>query len=136
MPMPRSSTVSVSTRDRAQWLALVDQLVGEVEAWAKARNWAVHRDQKVSRESRLGEYIVPVLSILAPAGRIQIDPVARYIAGGDGRIDLLSWPSLTRMLLIRAGDQWVLKTDSGVEWPEGWNQQTFARLVELLSAAA
>ena len=43
---------------------------------------------------------------------------------------------MTRMLVIRTGGRWVLKTDSGVEWPEGWNQQTFARLVELLNAAA
>jgi hypothetical protein len=134
--MSKISSTEQLKKDRDGWLALVNDLTREIESWAFARHWAVHRDQKTVRESRLAEYVVPVLSVMAPAGRVQIDPVARYVAGGDGRIDLLAWPSLTRMLLIRVGDRWVLKTDSGVEWPEGWNQQTFARLVELLNAAA
>jgi hypothetical protein len=134
--MAKSTPPEASRKETESWLSLVNDLTREVESWAAARHWAVHRDQKTIRESRLGEYIVPVLSVMAPAGRVQVDPVARYVAGGDGRIDLLAWPSLTRMLLIRSGGRWVLKTDSGVEWPEGWNQQTFARLVELLNAAA
>jgi len=39
-------------------------------------------------------------------------------------------------MLIRAGDTWVIKTDSGVPWPEEWNQQSFERLVEAINAAA
>jgi hypothetical protein len=134
--MAKLTTSELTRKDVESWLALINDLTREVESWAADRHWAVHREEKTVRESRLGEYVVPVLSVLAPAGRVQLDPVARYVAGGDGRIDLLAWPSLSRMLLIRTGGRWVLKTDSGVEWPEGWNQQTFARLVELLNAAA
>ena len=122
--------------DRRRWLDAVDQLAGQVEAWANERRWAVRRDRKQVHESRLGDYAVPVLTLLAPSGQIQLDPVARYVAGGDGRVDLLAWPALQRMMLIRTGGAWVLKTDSGVPWPEGWNQQTFERLVEALTAAA
>jgi hypothetical protein len=125
-----------SPEELEAWRSLVNDVVREVESWAGERHWAIHREEKQVRESRLGNYTVPVLSVLAPTGRVQVDPVARYVAGGDGRIDLLAWPSLTRMLLIRTGGKWVLKTESGVEWPEGWNQQTFGRLVELLNAAA
>jgi hypothetical protein len=125
-----------SSKALEEWRSLVNDVLRDVEAWASDRHWAVHREDKTVRESRLGEYTVPVLSVLAPAGRVQVDPVARYVAGGEGRIDLLAWPSLTRMLLIRTGGKWVLKTESGVEWPEGWNQQTFGRLVEVLNAAA
>ena len=125
-----------SEKQRQRWMALLDQLVDEIESWAKGRNWAIQRDAKTIHESGLGDYTVPVLSILAPAGRVQVDPVARYVAGGEGRVDLIAWPSLTRMLLVRIGDRWVLKTDSGVEWPEPWNQQTFAGLIERLNAAA
>jgi len=28
---------------------------------------------------------------------------------------------VNRMMLIRASDRWVVKTSSGVEWPEKWN---------------
>ena len=62
--------------------------------------------------------------------------MARGIAKGDGRVDLVAWPSLTRMLLIRVGDTWKIKTDSGVDWPEAWNWKTFERLTELLTTSA
>jgi hypothetical protein len=111
-------------------------LIDDVEAWATARQWAVHRDQKRIHESRLGTYAAPVLSILAPAGRVQVDPVARDIIGADGRVDLIAWPSLTRMVLLRMGDKWVLKTDTGARWPQRWGPHTFERIVNLLNAAA
>ena len=123
-------------RDRRRWIGVVERLVGQVEAWAKERHWSVRRDPKRVHESRLGDYTVPFLSILTPSGQVHLDPVGRHVAGGDGRVDLLAWPSLTRMLLIRSGDRWVLKTDSGVLWPEGWGKQSFERLVEALNAAA
>jgi hypothetical protein len=82
----------------------------------------------------LGSNTAPVLSILAPAGQIQLDPIARYAAKSSGRVDLIAWPSLNRMLLIRVGDKWKIKTDSGIDWPETWNQPTFEHLVELLNA--
>jgi hypothetical protein len=123
-------------QDLQHWLFLVDQLIHQVEAWAKDRKWAIQRDQKQVHESGLGTYTVPVLSILAPAGQIHLDPVAHRIVNGDGRVDLIAWPSLTRMLLIREGNKWVIKTDSGVEWPAGWNQRSFDRLVQQLNAAA
>src|SRR5258707_4154416 len=99
--MAKLTTSEQTRKDVESWLALINDLTREVESWAADRHWAVHREEKTVRESRLGEYVVPVLSVLAPAGRVQLDPVARHVAGGDGRIDLLAWPSLTRLLLIR-----------------------------------
>jgi hypothetical protein len=122
-------------KERENWIALVEQLVHEVEGWAAERKWPVYREDKQIHESRLGAYTLPVLGVLAPAGHVQLEPVARYVARGDGRVDLLAWPSLNRMMLIRVGDRWVVKTDSGVEWPEKWNRKTFIRLVDALNAA-
>lgn len=134
--MANDDATSRAARDRQTWRAAVEELTAQVEAWARGRNWAVRREAKQVHESRLGTYTLPALSILAPAGQLQFDPVARDIVRGEGRVDLLGWPSLTRMMLIRTSGQWVLKTDSGVEWPEGWSEATFARMAELLNAAA
>ena len=62
-----------------------------------------------------------------------VEPVARDVVKADGRVDLYAFPSMNRMMLVRVGGKWVLKTDSGVKWPEPWGEQTFARLTELLS---
>lgn len=123
-------------QDRQTWLSLVEELTRQVEGWAKNRNWPVHRDHKQIQETVIGSYTVPVLNILTPSGTVQLDPVARSIANADGRVDLIAWPSLTRMLLVHIGNAWILKTDSGIEWPERWSQNTFEKLVETLSAAA
>jgi len=63
-----------------------------------------------------GTYNVPVLGIPRLRSRALEPTPARRAR--DGRVDLLAWPSLNRMMLIRASDRWVVKTDSGVAVPE------------------
>ncbi len=140
-PVERSETdmATLAKKDRAaqsreDWLAVVHQLIDRVAAWAKRRKWAVDYQEKQVHESRLGSYAVPVLVVRAPSGVVYVEPVARYVAKADGRIDLYSFPAMNRMMLVRAGTDWVLKTDSGVKWPEPWSEQAFTRLVELLNA--
>lgn len=133
--MATTITPRTAPRERKDWLATLCELVDQVESWARARKWAVERSTRQIEESRLGTYSAPVLDILTPSGRVQLEPVARDIAKGEGRVDLVAWPSLTRMLLIRSRGAWKLKTDSGVDWPEEWSQRTFERLVVRLSSA-
>jgi hypothetical protein len=134
--MPDPGKSKRAEKDRQTWLQLLEQLEHQVEGWAKDRRWSIHRDQKQLHESQLGTYMVPVLTIRAPSGQVHLDPIARYVQGGEGRVDLLAWPSLTRMLLIRIGEEWVVKTDSGVEWPERWSESCFEHLVKSINAAA
>jgi hypothetical protein len=131
--MATTLTPSQAERARQQWILLVGQLINQIETWSKDRNWSVDRQEKEIHESRLGDYTVPVLRVLAPAGEIHIEPVARDVAKADGRVDLYSFPSFNRMLIVRIGERWVLKTDAGVEWPEKWSQKTFVRLADLLN---
>ena len=119
---------------RQKWRALVEELADQVESWAKERHWSVHRDTKKIRETKLGTYRVPYLSILAPEGQVQFDPVARYIVGADGRVDLMAWPSGNLMMLIRIGDSWKVETDYGKAFRGKWSQKTFERIVETLNA--
>jgi hypothetical protein len=59
----KATKIGVGDEDRRRWLAAVEQLAHQVEAWANDRHWSVHRDQKQVHESRLGDYAVPVLTI-------------------------------------------------------------------------
>jgi hypothetical protein len=123
-------------KERGEWLALVNELLDEIESWAVARKWPTHREKKPAYESELGKYTLPVLTILAPTGPIRVDPVARFVAGADGRVDLLGWPTMNRMRLIRQGDAWVMKPEYGMKWRGAWGEGAFARLVERLNPAA
>jgi hypothetical protein len=123
-------------RELADWIAEVEQLAQEVRAWCDARGWAVSPSERRIEESAYGTYAVPELMIRSPSGPVYLEPVARDVAGARGRVDLLAWPSLTRMMLVRKANRWVLQTDSGVDWPEPWSQQTFERVVGLINRAA
>lgn len=120
----------------SEWIADVRQLAYQVRAWCEDRGWAVTESQKRLDESVYGTYDVPELMIRSPSGSIYLEPIARDVAGARGRVDLLAWPSLTRMMLVRKGNRWVLQTDAGVDWPQQWGQQTFENIVGLINAAA
>jgi hypothetical protein len=119
-----------------QWLRDIEPIVTDVSSWSADIGWIVHRKEKPEHERALGDYTVPVVEIKTPAGHLIVEPVARAVVGADGRIDLYAWPSLHRMMLIRAGGQWRLKTDSGVYWPKPWSKETFLELAQELTGAA
>jgi glycosyltransferase involved in cell wall biosynthesis len=63
---------------RDEWVAAVEELVNDVEAWCSQRNWWVHRETKTIAEDRIGSYVVPRLMLQAPIGRLVLDPVSRF----------------------------------------------------------
>lgn len=121
-------------------------LADEVQTWAEQeaaeRNWRVTREQKELAEEVVGGvYHVPVVTIHALQGRLVLEPIARGVLGAQGRVDLYAWPSLFRVMLLhkpRGKDKpmkWVVRTDSGLDWPQPWNRETFLTLAEgLLNA--
>ena len=118
-----------------QWLALVENLLADVSQWASAQDWSIHRDQKEIREDPIGLYSAPTLRIRLPGGEIHVEPVALRITGEKGgRVDIESWPSLNRVMLIRNGEKWRVLTDSGVSLAEPWNEKTFIRVVREMNA--
>jgi len=127
-------TNTTGTKIRGDWVSLVQDLCGTIESWARERKWFVHREEKTITEEHLGSYAVPVLLIQAGQGRIHVEPIGRNIIGAEGRIDISSFPSLNRMLLIRVNGRWVLRTDSGVDWPDHWSKKAFVNLVRALTA--
>lgn len=122
-------------QERIEWVEALRVLCDEIKGWAEARHWFVHEDEKLLSEERLGRYAAPTLFIQSPQGRIQVDPIGRDILGADGRVDILSFPSLNCMLLLRVGGLWLLKTESGIDWPEPWNADTFFKLANALACA-
>ena len=56
--------------------------------------------------------------------------------GADGRVDLEAWPSLNRVRLVPAADQWKFITDSNVPLDSPWGSDAFVRLAKHLTAVS
>ena len=92
--------------ERDEWVAAVEQVISDAEAWATEQKWFVHRDRKTITEDPIGSYEVPVLMIRTPAGRLVLEPGARYVGGATGRIDLSAFPSYEYVLIVRTDAGW------------------------------
>lgn len=123
-------------RRRDDWLARLRDLMDAIKSWAEQRRWFVDEQEKTIEEDRVGRYTVPTLFIQAPSGKIHVEPIGCDIVGAQGRVDIESFPTLNRLLLILVKGSWKIKTDSGIDWPERWSEQSFVNLVNTLTSAA
>ena len=117
---------------RDDWVAAVEQVISDAEAWATEQHWFVHRTPKTITEDDVGSYEVPSLLIQAPAGRFTLEPMGRYIIGAtaDGRyiggamgeIELNVYPSYEYVRIVRTGAGWhfvIKRPDSRSPLVEG-----------------
>ena len=69
-----------------------------------------------------------------PPRHLLMTPIALHIVGGDGRVDLEGYPTLSRVKLIGTGNAWTIMTDSNVPLRLPWKAGTFKQLGEDLTA--
>ncbi len=131
--MNQNKTEVDSAATVTDWVGAVAALAEEVGRWSRSRDWSVAILDKEITEEGLGTYLAKTLQIQTANGTLILDPVARHTLGrGEGRVDLMAFPSLARLLLIRDGGGWEVLTDAGVAWPLPWSEETFVKLaVEL-----
>ena len=149
LTLTKEQAADLETRmaqSRHDWERHTVMLADDVQTWAaqeaEARGWRVEREEKELAEEVVGgAYRVPVVTIHAPQGRLILEPIARGTVGAQGRVDLYAWPSLFRVMLLhkpRGKDrplEWVVRTESGLDWPQAWGRETFLTLAEgLLNA--
>jgi len=95
---------------------------------AADRHWALQTRRKDGSRVAPGEYVVPVLSVLAPAAGCTRS-VARYCRRGDGRIDLLAMACASRGSADSHGGGGAHRL--GRRCPNVGTSQTVLALVEL-----
>ena len=94
---------------KTEWLGRLDSLVEEVEGWAKMSGWHTRRIAKTVSERRLGTYKVPVLLMEKETVEAVLNPVARYVPGADGAVDLYVAPAYDDIAsLYFEGNHWVI----------------------------
>src|SRR5947209_8505769 len=106
---------------RNEWQQAVEALVSQVRTWAEAQGWKTEQVFHHLREDGLGEYTVPGLEIETPRGRLELEPIGRDVLGAEGRVDFQAWPSFYRVMLLPMDkENWIIRTDSGLNWPQPW----------------
>jgi hypothetical protein len=118
---------------KENWINNLDQLIDQIKTWSDEKGWLSEKNKKTIREEYIGQYTASSLIVKTPQGAITIDPVGRNIIGAEGRVDLVSFPSFNRMLLVRIDNNWIIKTDSKISWPSSWGRDTFYQIVESLT---
>lgn len=135
---PTALTPELHAR-RADWTGRVAALVEQVAGWSRQVGWAVEVGQTSLDERLLGAYDVPMVRVSLPPGdlperAVLVVPVGLHVVGGDGRVDVEGYPTLSRVKLIGVPAGWAIVTDSNVPLRLPWNAETFRQLAQDLVA--
>ena len=130
---------------RREWLDRLGALVEEVKGWAQASGWRTRRIDKTVKERRLGTYKVPVLLMEKDTVEVVLNPVARFVPGANGAVDLYVAPAYDDIAsLYLEGDRWVVhyanrpdpkETESVIEIkPRPYSEQSIREILDGMAA--
>lgn len=88
----------------SEWTSAVDEVVRRIESWCGEFGWRTKREPKALSETLLGEYTLPQLHLFADRHLFVLDPVARFVPGALGALDLSIQPSFYVRSIYRALD--------------------------------
>jgi len=133
--MPRTA-VENWERVRDEWVAEIERLISEAESWCGELDWGTRREPMMIEEDELGTYTVPRLLILGTSGRFLLEPVARFVAGAEGRVDLWGMSFYDPRMIVRMPEGWfVLENDA--EGPRSpWSAESFLASARALDVPA
>ncbi len=116
------------------WVAEVERFMNEAEGWSEDTGLPVMRQCKTAVEDRLGSYVVPKLAISTDDGIVILDPVARFVVGVSGLVDLLELRSCDSVSVVRTAEGWLLHPHVLEETRLPWSEGTFVESARRLSA--
>jgi hypothetical protein len=128
---------------RAEWLNRLSDLVKSVKDWAEALDWSTRRITKKMKDSRLGPYEAPALIMQKETVRVLLDPIARFVPGGGGVVDLYLMPAYDDIAsLLYVDGVWRLRyafsaaavRDSDEFIP--LTREAFAKVLDVMAAHA
>ena len=92
--MPHAETSADPDAIRDAWIGRLDELVSNVEAWARSFDWTTRRVDKSMKDPVIGPYQAPGLIMQKEFTRILLDPISRATPGSDGLVDIYMMPAL------------------------------------------
>lgn len=110
------------------WVSEVDSILAQASHWAESRGWGTKIDSKTLSEEMIGTYEVPRLLVHSPEARFLFDPIARFVVGGAGRIDLCVIPSYDGVPLVKTDQGWKFFPRDKDGQSLDWSEESFARI--------
>jgi len=120
-----------------EWMNAIGTVETQAEAWSAEAGWRSRRVNKKMTESLIGTYEARQLLIFAEPNLYVLDPLARFIPGGQGSFDFAIQPSYYATSLYRddSGDWYVhLDVHNGVSRGKRvrWSRDAFRDCIEQL----
>jgi len=140
--MPITKLSPTDAREAIQeWTGAVDTLFEQVQNWIaeeRAQEWHLSFSTSEVTEESIGSYVIRVMEIDTRDRKLILEPIGYDVLGARGRIDLYAWPSLYRVMLLRSftDEGWIIRTESGINWPQHWGNQSFLAVAEQLLNAS
>jgi hypothetical protein len=78
---------------RKRWLDQLEDLIREVNSWARELGWDTRRIGKTMEDSQVGAYKAPALLLQKETTRVLLEPIARTAPGTEGLVDLYLMPA-------------------------------------------
>jgi hypothetical protein len=122
---------------RDEWMHAIETVERQAQEWSAETEWRSRRVNKKLTESLIGTYEAPQLLIFAEPNLYVLDPLARFIPGGQGSFDLTIQPSYYTTSLYRddSGNWYVhLEVRNGVSNGKRveWGRDAFRQCIEQL----
>jgi hypothetical protein len=104
----------LGSRVLAEWQHALSRVIMDVESWCAAVNVAVRKEPKEVNEGLLGTYQTFQVLLYFEQHLYVFDPLARFVPGAKGLIDLSIQPSYSVTSLYRGYDDgWFVNLDVG-----------------------
>jgi hypothetical protein len=113
-----------------EWRSQLQQFFQTVRSWCRtsAPDLEFVERSKTVQEERSGEYQVPLLEVFARTGRMELRPIATWVVGADGRLDLVG-PEQEHTLLFSKREGWLWVDARDVVTLRPLNQDLMVRLI-------
>lgn len=120
---------------RAEWIDAVQSLFEVVRTWLRPEQadglLELGLREVLVAEERLGSYQMHALDIKAAGKVVMLEPVARIIIGGLGRVDMICGPK--RKLLVRdARKKWSISSREPRDKGQPLDEHTFSEALKLM----
>lgn len=123
-----------AANERDNWVAQLEQLVADAEAWSEEQDWLVERERKPISESLLGTYTAPALKIRRSDAVLLLEPFARDVVGAFGCVDFSVFPSFERVMVVLTSRGWKFAAPEKKGFQGAWSKRNFLRIADELAA--
>lgn len=104
---------------KAIWLGKLRELYGHVSSWLEPfPDIKIEEKTKQISEEALGTYQAPALFLTIGSDLIQFDPIATFLFGARGRVDITGPKGVSRLLLVPKNAVGVTVQIRGVNEPK------------------